>query len=108
MIEGIEVELDGKTYTVAPLNFRAIEKFAPALQKIQDAGFKMSDVGVVRDIIASSLRRNHPELTDDFLLDHLDLKSAPMLLGKVLIASGAGTVATEDEGTQSGEAKPIA
>lgn len=95
MIEGNEVTIGGRTFIAAPLNFRALEKFGPFIQSLTDDQLMMTQIPTVRDLIAASLRRNHPEeITDDFLLDNLDMSNIHSVLIAVLTASGGKVVET--------------
>jgi len=100
MIEGVEIKLGGETLIVAPMNFKAIKRLAPVIQKIGGSGFRMEDFAEVQEVIAASLRRNHPDLTDDFLSENLDLGNVKPILEAVMLATG-GKKTTE--ATKEGE-----
>lgn len=102
MIDGVAVTLDGRAYVAAPLNFAALQKYGDFITSI--AGhFTIKDIPQVAGIIGASLRRNHPELTDEFLMENIDLRNARDLLGAVLGASG-GKQVDDEEGATQGEA----
>lgn len=101
MIEGIEVKLGEQTFVAAPLNFKALKKFGPLIDEY-GAGrkTKMSDLPLLQEVVAASLRRNHPDLSDDYLSEWLDTKNVGEVLMLVMRASGVGAL-------PAGERKPI-
>lgn len=86
--EGEEVTIAGQPFTMPALNFRALEKFAPFIEDELSAGVSMKQLPQIRAIIASALRRNYPDLDDDFFLDNLDMRNAPQLLVSIMSNSG--------------------
>ncbi len=101
-IPGVEVVIGGQTFTAAPLNFKALRQYG---QMIDEFGAgrktKMSDLPLLLGVIAASLRRNHPDMTDEFLDENVDTVNVRPLLEKVMQASGVG-------GAPAGEQKPVA
>lgn len=90
MTEGREVTIGGQTFTAAPLNFRALEEYGPFIEdQLSKGGITMKDLPTIRKILTASLRRNHPDIGDDFLLDHLDMRNVQEIMLAILEASGA-------------------
>lgn len=107
MIPGKKVSIDGRALIAAPLNFKAIREFGPAVAAVSaQGGIKAADVDVIVGVLGASLRRNHPEITDDYLMEHVDTRNAGDLLASVMGAS-AGDDVLVDEDAASGELKPI-
>ena len=101
MIEGSDkVTIGGKSYMAAPLNFRALIEFAPFIESMR-SGIAVTDLEKVAKLIAASVRRNDPAITDETLLDDLDLGTAKEALGIIMSLSGGKSA------TGSGEAKPV-
>jgi len=90
---GKEFRVGRTIVTVAPLNLAAIRKHAAAIDalidkfrdKTQQARF--SDLLVIGPIVLASLRRNHPEVTQDWIDEWVDTSNARDLLFAVMTAS---------------------
>lgn len=96
------VTINGEDYVASPLNFRALEQFSPFIERVGTGSFTMKDIKEIRGIISASLRRRHPDLTDDFFLDNIDMVNAQSILAAVLAASGGQQFV--NGGDTSGEA----
>jgi len=88
MIAGKEVSIGGQTFTAAPLSFGTLEDMGPFIDTLS-GGVKFADLGKIRGLIKASLARNHPDITDEFLRDNLDMANFKQILLDVLAASGA-------------------
>ena len=105
-IPGVNITLGGLTFTAAPLNFKALREFGPVIDAF-GAGKKtaISDLPLLQNVIAASIRRNHPDVTDEFLENWLDTVNIRTILADVLRASGVQELPKDDA---SGEARPVA
>jgi hypothetical protein len=79
-IDGVEVRLAGRTFTIAPLSFRHLQQFKTQLAEVAEAVNGNPD-GVVAfemlpkmiPLIGAAIRRNNPEVTDDDVTDLVDM-----------------------------------
>ncbi len=102
MIDGIKVQIGPEEFTAAPLNFKALKKFGPLIDEFGGGRrTSLADLPMLQDVIAASIRRNHPDVSDDFFDEWIDTKNVSIILGTVMRASGVGDAVP-------GEQKPIA
>jgi hypothetical protein len=76
MIDGIKISLGGEDYIVPPLNFRLLKKFDEDIRSMRDLSASTDPMGeLVRmvPVITAALQRNYPDLTEDRVMDLLDL-----------------------------------
>lgn len=107
MIPGNRITIDGRGLIAAPLNFKAIRQFGPSIAEISaQGGVKASDVDVIIGVLGASLRRNHPDITDDYLMEHVDTRNAGDLLAAVMTAA-SGVDTQLEVAPAPGETKPI-
>jgi hypothetical protein len=101
---GIPVFLDGRELIVPALSVRQFRDNIGLL--VEPIGEVKPEnvaerIGKFMPIIGMALRRNYPDLTDDTLLDMIDLDSFPEIIRAVQAASGMKAV-------RPGEAQPAA
>lgn len=108
-VPGIRVRLGTDEYEIPPLTLGQLRNGASEKIREHDAlaaDGKVFEAAVVRgEIIGIALRRNYPEMTDERLLDILDLRNASEAWLVVLGGSGLTGGATSDvptDPTQSG------
>lgn len=97
----VTISLGGRTLNVYPLNFKAVQKFAPLIGKL-GSQFAIGDLALVRDLIGSSLNRQGQTVDEEFLDENLDLANAKDILSAVLQASGIAK-GPEAKATSEGE-----
>lgn len=111
MIKGVEKELGGEMRTIPPLSLGAVQRLLPKLQQFQKSG-EMNDenMALVADVVGSALRRNYPELTNEQVMEMLDMDNFQEILDAVLSTSkltgnakgnGAGVETSPSTGTSS-------
>lgn len=93
MIDGIEITLGEKRYTVPPLNFKAIKKLQPDIAsistaKISAAGMSVEQVDSLVRIIHAALLRNYPGITVEEVEDGVDIANAGSIMMAVMNVSG--------------------
>jgi hypothetical protein len=90
LIDGIEISMGGKKWTVPPLTLKQIKKHEAQLKAISTASgteaVAMADVAV--ELIHAAMSRNYPELTRDETEDLLDLGNLVAAINAVMGASG--------------------
>ncbi|GLR26511.1 hypothetical protein [Limnobacter litoralis] len=90
-IEGVTISLGGEDYVVPALNFRQIKKIQPDIQKLENlSGGLISDeeMEVMAKVVHEALSRNYPDITQDKVLDLLDLRNAPIVVKAIMGISG--------------------
>ena len=76
MIEGSKMNLGGQDYTVPPLNFRQLKQFGKEIKAVRNLGTSsdpMAELVTLVPVIAAAFKRNYPDLTEDQVMDLLDL-----------------------------------
>lgn len=91
MIEGSEkVTIGDRDLYLAPLNFKAVQKYGSFMNEMQKAGaiFDINrDLPVIREIMLASLRRNEPSFDEEWFDDNLDTRNMAKLFQAILKAS---------------------
>lgn len=98
-VDGIKINLGGKEFIVPALNFRQIKAIQNDIRKLENmAGGMVTDeeMQTMAKVVQMALSRNYPEVTEDELLDMLDLRNAPRVVEAIMGISGF-------EKAQSGE-----
>lgn len=101
---GVPVYFDGQERIVPPLSVR---QFRDNLELITEPVGEVTPENAVErmgkfvPLIGKALRRNYPEMTDEYLLDALDLRTFVEALVAVQSASGL-------KAAKPGEAPPVA
>jgi hypothetical protein len=91
MVPGISMNLGGEDRIIAPLSFAAVRRLLPRLQTLRMDGpgaFSDEQIAVIVEAVGCSLRRNHPEVTDEQVLEWLDLGNFKSVFNAVMGASG--------------------
>jgi hypothetical protein len=101
---GVSVEIAGQEWVVPPLSVRQFRDNVKML--IEPVGEVTAENIVDRmdkfvPVIGMAMRRNYPDITDDFLFDALDLSTFATVLIAVQTASGMKV-------GKPGEAPPVA
>jgi hypothetical protein len=100
--EGVPVYLDGREYIVPSLSVRQFREHYAKLTAPQAAGETVAQFLEDRiPIICAALRRNYPGVTEDQLLDIIDLGSFDVITKAIQAASGMKRV-------KPGESTPAA
>lgn len=91
MVSGIEVELGGVKYVMAPLTLRSIRDLSPELNKVTSsmvATDPSDKIDAVVAVVHASISRNYPDVTKDSLYDTLDIINIPIVISAVMGISG--------------------
>lgn len=101
---GVPVYFNGQEYIIPPLSVR---QFRDSLELLTEPVGEVNSYNVRErmmrfvPVIGMALRRNYPEITDDNLLDWLDLNTFATVAVAVRTASGM-------KAAKPGEAPPVA
>lgn len=100
MIPGVKVSMSGADWTIPPLTLGSLRRLLPQVQKMT-AGTPMSEeqIDTLVEVVHAAMTRNYPDLTQERVLDLLDVGNASAVMGAVLNASGLRA---------AGEAAPVA
>jgi hypothetical protein len=90
LIDGVEVSMGGRKWTVPPLNLKQIKKFEPILKGLGnlDAGNVLAQSDGMLDVIHAAVARNYPEVTHEELEEMLDLGNLLPVVQAVMGVSG--------------------
>lgn len=96
---GNPLKINGQIWIFAPLSLGAAEKLMPKLKT-----FDPSDFALVADVAHSSLKRNYPEITREYIADELlDIGHVNAVFETVMGASGLVYTGDEPQEGDSGE-----
>lgn len=96
---GNPLKINGQLWIFAPLSLGAAEKLMPKLKT-----FDPSDFALVADVAHSSLKRNYPEITREYIADELlDIGHVNAVFETVMGASGLVYTGDELQEGDSGE-----
>lgn len=86
MIDGPKLILGDREFTVPPANLKAIRAHNTARTKADATAQDKIDANVA--FILTTLQRNHPDLTEDFLLEHIDARNQIDVMQAIQEAAG--------------------
>lgn len=96
---GNPIKINGQVWIFAPLSLGAAEQLMPKLKT-----FDPSDFALVADVAHSSLKRNYPEITREYIADELlDVGHVNDVFETVMGASGLVYTGEDEQATDSGE-----
>jgi hypothetical protein len=92
-IKGIPLTLGGTVYTLPPATIATLEVMSPHLDKVnavfaQGGSLALSDMIFVADFTAACLQRNYPEITREFVAQHVGLENVIEVMQMCLDTSG--------------------
>lgn len=85
--KGIKLHLGGKDYIVPPLNFRALQQLQSRLSEFS-GGVDPESIQLVVDCAFLALKRNYDDITEDQVIDLLDLENMQEVMEAVMDVSG--------------------
>jgi hypothetical protein len=92
MIRGTVIELGDQNWILPPANVATMELhadfFKGAAKGDLDAEGAFDKLPVIADIVFRSLKRNYPDITLDFVKDHVDMGNMEELMSSVFSTSG--------------------
>lgn len=94
LLDGVEIMMGGKKWTIPPLTLKQIKKFSGTFQDLVNLdtsnipAMATGAVDAAVDIIHAAIVRNYPELTRDELEDLIDLRNLAPVMQAVLGMSG--------------------
>jgi hypothetical protein len=120
--EGVDVILQGVTYILPPCSLATLKRHAKGIDVLQKSSFDFSaaSVDTIISLVFEALRRNYPDITPEFVAEHLGLDlvmetfQAAMdvsgLIRKSHQANAATSTAAQEGGTlgeSTGTASPL-
>lgn len=99
MIDGPKLTLGDREFIVPPANLKAIRAHMASRSNADATAEDKINANVA--FILTTLQRNYPDLTEDFLLDHLDTRNQLDVMAK--IQDAAGFTKADPSGEQEAE-----
>jgi hypothetical protein len=100
--EGVPIWMDGKEWIIPPLSLGQFRKHHDTLTNVEATPQDWQELIASRlPIILGAVQRNYPELTEEQLLDMIDLRTYNAILGAIMHSSGMRPA-------QPGESQPVA
>lgn len=103
--KGCPIELDGVTYVCPPLNFRALQSMQAELAAFKGGVDPQSQATVVKAVYLA-LKRNYSEITEDQVIDGLDLGNMLDIMAAVMDVSGMRRKSLEAAASTGAAADP--
>ncbi|RBB38909.1 hypothetical protein DPV79_16145 [Burkholderia reimsis] len=91
LIDGVSVKLGARDFVIPPLNFKLLQTLAEPLAVVNKGGSFVSDPetrAAFVAVITACVQRNYPEVTNDDMLDLLDVSNAQAAMLALLGVSG--------------------
>lgn len=75
LLEGVPVQLGGVLYTLPPCSLATLKRHAKGIDLMQKSHFDFSETSVdtIVNLVFEALRRNYPDITPEFVAEHLGL-----------------------------------
>lgn len=86
MIDGPKLVLGGQEFIVPPANLKTIRAHTAARTKADSTAQERIDANVA--FILTTLQRNYPDLTEDFVLTHVDARNQTDVMRIISEAAG--------------------
>ena len=85
---GVKIDMGGRDFTVPALRFGAVKQFSKdgtfaLIDTMKVAGLNEENIDAAIRVIRAAMGLNYPELTEQDILDLVDLRTLPELLGAV-------------------------
>lgn len=87
VIPGIPIALNGQDFIIPPLNLGSLEVMQERLQKYRGA-FDAESIKTVLDAAHAALKRNYPDMTREFIGEHIDLANMHDIMAAIMDAGG--------------------
>ena len=119
--DGVDVKLDGVVYTLPPCSLATLKRHAKGIDAMQRSSFDFSEssVDTIVNLVFEALRRNYPDITPEFVAEHLGLETVMETFRAAMDVSGlqrkarakeAATATAQEGGTlgeSTGTASPL-
>lgn len=86
MVDGETILLGGESLVLPPLPLIKFKTIEPILGS--DKGFSEEYLTAFNNAVFYSLRRNYPQITQDFIVENVDLVNFPKILSAFLSVNG--------------------
>lgn len=92
LIDGVKLNLGGVEYVIPPLSLGAVRRLMPKIEKLTGnvdiTAMSGELLDAIAEIICAAMQRNYPDMTQEKVLDVLDMKNMGQVIGAVLGQSG--------------------
>jgi hypothetical protein len=90
LIDGVEISMGGKKWTVPPLTLKQVKKFQPILEGLGnlDEANALAQSDALVEVIHAAIARNYPEVIRDEIDELLDLGNLMPVVQAVMGVSG--------------------
>lgn len=87
-ISGIPITLGDRKLVMPPLNFRALKELQTRLGKVDMATMDDQTMSLAVDVAMAALKRNYDDVTEEFLLEYLDVANMQEVFEAAMDVSG--------------------
>jgi hypothetical protein len=118
MIPGIKLQMGGQDWLVPPLTLGQLRRLEPKLRAMADIpqgaqGMTAEQIDTIAEVVATAMSRNYPDMTNERVLELIDVGNARAVVLAVLTGSGlqlgeAAAVARPNGVTSMGSSPPRA
>jgi hypothetical protein len=86
MIDGPKITIGDREFVVPPANLKAIRAFTSVRENADATSTDRQNANIA--FILNTLRRNYPDLTEDFILEHVDTRNQVAVMTKIQESAG--------------------
>lgn len=86
MIDGPKLTLGDREFIVPPANLKAIRAHTASRENAEATAQQKIDANVA--FMLTTLQRNYPDLTEEFLLEHLDARNQLEVMARIQESAG--------------------
>ncbi|MDP3650524.1 MAG: hypothetical protein Q8R67_02465 [Rhodoferax sp.] len=107
-IDGVDVLLGGVIYILPPCSLATLKRHTKGIDAMQRSSFDFSEASVdtILNLVFEALRRNYPDITPEFVAEHLGLDMVMETFQAAMDVSGlmrkSKAAATSKEAAQEG------
>lgn len=96
-IKGIDIEMDGITRVVPPLNLESLELLQDRISAFNGNVVDKNSIQLIKDVALASLKRNYPDMTMEEVTRGLDVANMGPIFKAVMDVSGLIRQDIEDQ-----------
>lgn len=91
LLEGVEMKIGRKTFTIPPLNFLLLKKHQDDIENFintKGSNLKSEKLDILTKIILGAINRNYPDVTLHYLEENLHMGLGLDIFHSILMGSG--------------------